>query len=388
MLRQAAFLALAAMGGVFLIARSGPPLRPQGLLPWAVLLYVGWCLASVLWSHEPAVTARRAAVLLCALVGALGVARRLSHRELCQVAAAVTLAFLGIGMCAELALGTFQPFSREYRFAGSVHPNTQGTYLATLCLAALALRGASERGRWRYDVLLCTGLAFLVLTRSRTSLACTLLALAVVWSPMAPRRLSVGSWLAGAWIVNVAAIVMLFLPDNLLDEIAQVALLGRSEEWESLNGRIPLWSELFGYIHQRPLLGFGYGAFWTPGHIYEVSREVEWPVCLAHSAYLETLLDVGAIGTALLGAVVALSVGRAARRLRSDPAHGFILGLLIYAAVSSGIESTMVTPLFVPFIIVCGINQLAFQGASDAEDRRSPIGRVAAPSGNGENHGG
>jgi len=35
--------------------------------------------------------------------------------------------------------GRFGPWAGDYRFAGTVHPNTQGPALAALCLAALAL---------------------------------------------------------------------------------------------------------------------------------------------------------------------------------------------------------------------------------------------------------
>jgi len=369
LLRQVAFFGLAALGVCLLVRNTAAPHWQPGLLGQVLVLYVGWCVLSIFWSDEPAMTLRRTVVLLCAFVGALGIARNLSLSELCHVAICVLLVFLGMGLTAELGLGTFQPWSNEYRFAGSVHPNTQATYMATLCLAAFAL-GNEGQGRMHYYLLLCLGLTVLLLTKSRTALAGTLLVLTVLWTLTAPSRLRTSVWLAGIWTAGVAAMALLLLQNDVNDKLMHLALLGRSEKAESLSGRIPLWSELMTFVQQRPLLGYGYDSFWSADHIYELSRQMQWPVRDSHSAYIETLLNVGAIGIALLAGIVALAALRAGRLLGSGTGYQFLFGLLLYAIMNAGLESLMTAPTFIPFIILCGVSRLAFFPTSGAADER------------------
>jgi len=63
--------------------------------------------------------------------------------------------------------------------------------------------------------------------------------------------------------------------------------LGRDE---TLTGRTDIWSELVPTVRQHPILGAGYGAFWTPEAI-ETHGENE-----AHNGYLDTVLDLGFVG--------------------------------------------------------------------------------------------
>ena len=34
---------------------------------------------------------------------------------------------------------------------------------------------------------------------------------------------------------------------------------------------MPLWTELLGYVKQRPILGYGYDSFWNARHIEDVT---------------------------------------------------------------------------------------------------------------------
>ena len=70
----------------------------------------------------------------------------------------------------------------------------------------------------------------------------------------------------------------------------------------SLTGRTELWPYVIDAIMRRPLLGWGFTAFWSPLNPYsiEISNLVRWGVPEAHNGLLQALLDVGVIGTALL----------------------------------------------------------------------------------------
>ena len=66
--------------------------------------------------------------------------------------------------------------------------------------------------------------------------------------------------------------------------------LGRDE---TLTGRTKTWAELVPVVKSEPLLGFGFGSFWT------TSRREFYEMSNAHNGYLDTLLDLGAVGLIL-----------------------------------------------------------------------------------------
>ena len=125
---------------------DGPLVTSMGLL-------LGLAAASFLWADDPGMCLRRLMVLGCAVIGAAGIARAFSLRQMSWLVVVTigTLALLGV--LAETALGTFRPWAGDYRFAGTVHPNAQGTSLAAMCFAALGLtKGAAQPGMVVADV--------------------------------------------------------------------------------------------------------------------------------------------------------------------------------------------------------------------------------------------
>ena len=146
-LRRMAFSAIAMLGVLFLLRNAGPRLSARDPLALLVLAVLAICLASLLWSSDPALTVRRLVVLGFCFLGALGIARQLSARQLCAAVLIVPTAYVAIGILAELKLGTFRPWAAGYRFSGTVHPNTQAGYCGLLCLAAVAMAGDAKRGK-------------------------------------------------------------------------------------------------------------------------------------------------------------------------------------------------------------------------------------------------
>lgn len=360
--RQLAFSLVAAMGLFFLLRRGGRRCRFDDPLAWLLILYVAWCATSVAWSIDALLTAKRVVVLAFCLLGALGLARQLSPRQLCLLTTAILTAYCVLGLGAEMALGTFRPWSREYRFGGTVHPNTQGVYCAALCLAAAALAG-----RWGRQSLPALGLfavaaVLLVLTRSRTACVGLAFALAVValvgFSPKARLVTAV----AGTWVFCTAVFATALCGMDPQKQMTNVILLGRTEHVASLNGRIPLWNELLPYVRQRPLQGYGYDGFWNAHHIEDLSEISQWAIHVAHSMYLDVLLSVGLIGAGLLLLAGALGAYRHARQylIAGDSSSGFFFGLLVFGAVTGVLESGFIQPMFVPMVAACGLAQAAF----------------------------
>jgi exopolysaccharide production protein ExoQ len=71
----------------------------------------------------------------------------------------------------------------------------------------------------------------------------------------------------------------------------------------TLTGRIPLWGAAIGRLMQRPLLGYGFSAFWAPKSSYaiEVGRAIGtgWIAPNAHNGLLDLALGTGLVGVSL-----------------------------------------------------------------------------------------
>lgn len=368
LLRRVAFLGLAAVGAWGLVAGK-QPFRPTGALAGAMLAFVAWSAGSVLWSIDPGMTVRRVIVLVCFFLGAAGLARLLSPRELMKLALVCSVVFLGVGVLAELKLGTFRPWAGDYRFAGTQHPNTQGMNLAMLCLSSFCLARESARGRTILFGLFAVGFLFLILTKSRTSCAAVLLALGPLWLLKYRPQVAVALGAGTSWAIAAAVLALMLVGIDLVQEAADVALLGREEEAESLTGRIPIWTELAPYLAERPLAGYGYASFWTPEHIDRITSTLQWPIREAHSSYIDTVLSVGLVGAAIMALIVVLAMTRCAARYveSGEGSYGFLFGLALYCLVNAFTESGMTMLLFVSFIVTTGFAQLAFAPAASRE---------------------
>jgi exopolysaccharide production protein ExoQ len=62
---------------------------------------------------------------------------------------------------------------------------------------------------------------------------------------------------------------------------------------ETLTGRTEVWAALVPVVKRQPLLGAGFGSFWT------TARREEYQIPHGHNGYLDILLEEGAVGLAL-----------------------------------------------------------------------------------------
>lgn len=356
-------LALSLIGilGVYLSLRQdGRRLNLTGAMPALMIFYLAWVTTSVLWSINPGMTCKRLAVLMFCVLGAVGFARQFRPRDVVLMATVISGAYLLVGLATELALGTFRPWTSGYRFAGTVHPNTQGAQLTVFCLASFCLARSASRGRAWLWTLFAVGLMFLLLTRSRTACAGLAIALATLWFINASRRMQVLTVLTAAFVICAMTLTGTLFGIDLDDKIAEAVMLGRQEESEALTGRLPIWVELSGYVRARPLQGYGYESFWTAKHIEAVSDELQWPLREAHNAYIDGALSVGLIGVAAFLSVVAISLCRAtaAYRETGDPGFAFTSCMLVFGLVNACLESGMMSPSFSALMAGSGVVQL------------------------------
>jgi len=141
--------------------------------------------------------------------------------------------------------------------------------------------------------------------------------------------------------------------------------MGREQELadpSKLTGRLPIWNEALARFRERPIRGYGYGAFWSAHRITTFERQNGWSMTHAHSAYIETLVNLGLVGLALGLTAIGAAFFRCRRLTGKDALAGSLVGALILFALVSGVaESAFVDDGYELIIAVAGISYIAFR---------------------------
>ena len=266
-------------------------------LLWSMACYLGWLYLSAAWSIDRQLTLFKLGVLTAFCLAAFGMSRQLTVTQLMNAVATVCCCYILLGLVAEWSLGTFAPWQESYRFTGTTHPNTQSVYAGLACLVGFFYVGqANKQLLMRGLVYLLVGIICLVLTRSRTALAATLMGLVA----MQCLRLQAAQrviFLAIALVVFATGLLVYsMIGSQSQGKLSDLAALGRTEDVSDLTGRLPLWEELLHDIAKRPWCGYGYLAFWDADRVEEFGDIFQWEIPHAHNMYLDVLLDGGAIG--------------------------------------------------------------------------------------------
>ena len=362
--RQIALLSLGLFAAIVLLSKKRGRLRVSGPLGWSLLFFLFLALASPAWAEDSSLTIRRVGIFVLLCLGALAVAARLSQVETAALAVCVCGLTLAISLAVEVASGTFRPLDGAWRFAGVVHPVTQGWNCGLLLIASLVLAGAIPRSRNQFIALAVVALLFLVLTRTRMALASALFASTVCGSLVS---LKVRKVTLVAALLLVGASLIWAVRGGVLGGMAEsLATLGRGEEAASslstLTGRVPLWGEELGYVRERPILGYGYNTFLNPRNVATVSQDTGWVPASEHSGYIGTLLELGCLGAATFVLVLVLSLKRSLSLARNGPSAAFAAAVMIWLCCNLFLESGLIKdPAFPTFVSLVILASLAFK---------------------------
>lgn len=353
-LRRLVFLGLAATGAYMLVV-SRTKMHVDLPLTLSIASFFGLCYLSYFWAIEPGMALRRLIVLSCVIVATLGIARYLNLRELALLSLLVTCALSGIGVLNEVRLGTFRPWSGDFRFAGTVHPNTQGMILAVHIFSAASLWRTTKSSSLRSWLIALgvVGMLLLILTKSRTSTAAVFVSLGAILLLQTKFSTKFYGGLTIAWCGALSLLLLWMTGIDPKKDFREAVLLGRAEQSDTLSGRHLIWPEMWHYIHQRPMLGYGFESFWTASHIDSVSETLEWGVREAHNGYLDVMLSVGQIGLAFGLLMAAMGLWSSARGYlqKRDSSYALPFGLIVFALLNSFLESGMVNIMLGTFLL-------------------------------------
>ncbi len=130
----------------------------------------------------------------------------------------------------------------------------------------------------------------------------------------------------------------------------------------TLTGRTPLWGAVLARLMERPLLGYGRGAFWAPKSQYAIEAGQAigsgWVPPHGHNGFVDLALDVGLIGFSLFLISYFTTFARALKRsyATKNLEELWPLAYLTFLAMNNVTESCLLyqaNVYWVLFITVC-----------------------------------
>jgi exopolysaccharide production protein ExoQ len=154
----------------------------------------------------------------------------------------------------------------------------------------------------------------------------------------------------GAYVILGA--IILTLAQLTFGIFGQITALSGHEE--TFNGRGKLWDELLNF-NINPVLGTGFESFWLGDRLKRLWAEYWWHPNEAHNGYLETYLNLGIVGLAMLAGLLISAFRKASLALsRGDEFGrfrlGFLIGVVVYNWTESGFRG--LDPVWFVFFIL------------------------------------
>ena len=317
------------------------------------LRYATWplCLAflamvSTLWSIDPGFTFRRSIPLIMGTFAAFCIGvdfdpQALSNLYKTILQWMVYISVLVVVLVPSLGI-SHGVHSGDWKGA-FYHKNKLGMMMAMAVITFVVARPEKLRGTLSKGLTAMAALLALVLLyKSHASSAIISLAAAVAAQPIwylfqLRKKVVTVALLLG---YPLAAVVM----GLIIAYSSQVfAMLGKDA---TLSGRDTLWAGVLDAIRLRPVLGYGYGAFWNQvgGTIILVRERTTFQAIHAHNGYLNLMLHLGVVGLVVflvfLIRCVVLSI-QEGRRIHNMPARWYFT-FIVYMVVTNLTESQII----------------------------------------------
>ena len=346
----------------------GQTLRQNKLLVGLVALAV----ISSLWSGSPSTTLRRSIATALSTLFAVDLSIRYTLRKQIQLisiavgSAVILSAVLELvypGLVPKAVFGVIQVDEATWNGLFP-HKNGFGHVLAigTVCVLSLGLR---TRVSYMLSGICFAGiLALTAAAQSRTSLLISLLMVSL-WPLLTVLHWRQRTRRTLGMVISLIAVGLLYVGLQAADALA--AGLGRSSD---MTGRTEIWALSVDSILDRPVLGFGLSGFWDVSEDSARIRSViGWDTPYAHSAYIDTTLQLGVVGLILCAGIALVGVTRAVsytRHLRTSESMWPLACILF--SLSYGItESDFLTSNWIFWMIfvsaVCTVSTPAVRPA-------------------------
>jgi len=288
-------LVLMSSSSVFLQVKRNP-----GFILLALL-----CVVSTIWSSDRSTTVHHSIAIFGGTVLGYLIITKFKPIEFLRLIAIALFFLLAINVIMMIPnlLGCLGP---SIRYSGVFpHPNMLGRISGLAVLIFLLLSFTRIIPYVLGGIGIGMGFLLLIACDSMTSIVSLCVAFGIfLIRRMVARPVGGGSVAVTIWLIVCFGGLVWLNWSIIIDFL--FGLLGRSP---TLTGRTELWEGLLGAVLRKPLLGYGYSAFWG-GESYLTGRifaNAGWHTQSAHNGLLGIALNLGLLGVVLFISTVGRS---------------------------------------------------------------------------------
>jgi exopolysaccharide production protein ExoQ len=340
----------------------------------ALLFLVLFAILSTVWSEDAGLTIRRGFAVLATTLFGLDFAVRYSVRE------QVRLFGIALGLAVAISVVVEIFFHGLVPTVDTAYPDAwNGAFVQKNDFArVVVLAGILVLMRTRKFVTaigtVAVSVGLILLCHSRTALV-VFVAMLVLLRVFRLRRRGSRALIAGiAGVLIVSALLSV-----VVDMDSMAGLLGRDA---TLTGRTNIWEMALESIAEKPLLGYGYSAFWNVApEADRISNILHWKVPHAHNGFIDLTLQLGLAGLALFLLVYVIAVRRALTFAYSDPGEeamwplAYLAFIVLYQVTESTIfvGNTILWMVYVSTVCSVGVAVPADSTLSDHLSEQEPV---------------
>lgn len=352
---RAVKIALIGFGLLVILSHLGEFRRLLRRINVFFLLFLALALSSIAWSFDPGATIARCVSF--AATGLISFAFCLAgwHRTRLQDVVRPILTILLVGSLAYIV--AVPKLALDFDGAGYHGLSGQKNPFGELCAFGTLfwMHGfiAGESKPWKAIAGAVLGWTCLWLSKSATSLLATVFASGLMLmllrtSPAIRRYTPYLVTVFGCLVIAYALAVLQLVPGLATILLGPItAITGKDM---TFSNRAMIWDIIKEHIQLHPLLGTGYGAYWTgatpssPSYIF-LSRMYFWP-SEAHNGYLDVVNDLGFVGLILLLAYLMAYVRQSLQLFKIDRPQGALyLAIFFQQAMTNLSESCWFSPM-------------------------------------------
>ena len=308
-----------------------------------IMLFLMIPLFSVFWSISPETTLRRVVALLGTSLFGIYLAFAFQPGRIIRALAVVYSLVAAISLIFILILpayGTHQAgeyagvwrglFAQKNEFGASMA-------IGLLALALCPKQTCSELILCRVATLLCSML--LVMSESRAAW----LSLAAAASIALPLHYMSGRGIRSA-IKAIAFLLIMAIGIGFIVQNSHQILTALGKD-PTLTGRTGVWELTLDRAMLRPILGYGYRAYWIGDNKLRLQPTENWSdgIGHAHNTYIDMMAELGLLGVTSFVLIVGILVTRLGRRInrQRDFFNIWAIGCLIFILIRGLAESTV-----------------------------------------------
>ena len=308
-----------------------------------LILFLMVPLLSVAWSVSPDATIRRGIALLGSSFFAIYLAFALPPERTLRI---LTTAY-AVTAAASIAMVVVMPNYGTHQF-GEYAGLWRGMFANKNQLGAASAMGTillilcpkySLNERILGWLFLALGLLLLVMSESRTAWV----AMAAVALIVVPVRWISGRGLKTKFQAMIFAVLTIATAAGIIQFSGQIlTFMGKDA---TLTGRTGVWEVAVERAMERPMLGYGFRAYWTPENKRRLKPTEDWSdgIGHAHNTYIDLLVELGFLGVISFFFILCMLTLRIVRRLASknDVLNLWAVACIVFILVRGFAESTI-----------------------------------------------